>query len=199
MNTDLLIYTVHALFWSAFGITRIVVQRSSRLATESAGQASVTSPATASYSRAVLAIHFVAFALLYFGLGTTVNLNRVPGIFFGQSLVGTLVMAIGSALMCWALAHFASWRLRAKLDAGHRLATEGPFRWLRHPIYMGLNLLAIGSAILAPAPVMWAGALLMCVGSDVRARAEEKLLAQAFGATYTDYCAHTRRFVPGIY
>ncbi len=48
--------------------------------------------------------------------------------------------------MVWALDYFRSWRFRAKLDEGHQLATGGPFRLLRHPIYMGLNLLALGSA-----------------------------------------------------
>jgi protein-S-isoprenylcysteine O-methyltransferase Ste14 len=102
-------------------------------------------------------------------------------------------------LACWALAHFASWRLRAKVDVGHRLATEGPFRHIRHPIYAGLDLLAIGSALWVPTLTLWAAALLMFVGGDLRARAEERLLRQVFGAAYDDYRARTSRFVPGLY
>jgi protein-S-isoprenylcysteine O-methyltransferase Ste14 len=123
----------------------------------------------------------------------------VPAVWAGQRVVGALVIAAAAALICWALAHFASWRIRAKLEAGHRLATDGPFRHLRHPIYMGLNLLALGSAIWVPTPVLWMSVVLMCIGSDLRARAEEKLLLQVFGAAYRDYCQRTSRFVPGIY
>jgi protein-S-isoprenylcysteine O-methyltransferase Ste14 len=56
----------------------------------------------------------------------------------------------GAALMSWARVWFASWRFRAKVDASHQLATGGPFALLRHPIYMGLNLLALGSAVWDP-------------------------------------------------
>jgi protein-S-isoprenylcysteine O-methyltransferase Ste14 len=39
----------------------------------------------------------------------------------------------------------------------------------------------------------------MVLGSDLRGRAEEKLLARAFGDSYSSYRARTRRFVPNIY
>jgi protein-S-isoprenylcysteine O-methyltransferase Ste14 len=101
--------------------------------------------------------------------------------------------------MSWALEYFRSWRFRAKLDAGHQLATGGPFRLLRHPIYMGLNLLAIGSAIWVPTPLLWTAVGVMLIGSDLRARGEERVLLAAFGDAYREYCARTRRFVPGVY
>jgi protein-S-isoprenylcysteine O-methyltransferase Ste14 len=62
-----------------------------------------------------------------------------------------------------------------------------------------MNLLAIGSAIWVPTPILAAGVVLMLVGGDLRGRAEEKLLASEFGAAYTDYCRRTRRFLPGVY
>ena len=64
---------------------------------------------------------------------------------------------------------------------------------------MGLNLLALGSAIWVPTSVVWAAFVLMAIGSDLRARAEESLLIQVFGSSYREYYARTRRFVPGIY
>ena len=50
-----------------------------------------------------------------------------------------------------------------------------------------------------PAAATWIGAVLMVIGSDLCGRAEEKMLASAFGSPYPEYCARTRRFVPGIY
>jgi protein-S-isoprenylcysteine O-methyltransferase Ste14 len=64
---------------------------------------------------------------------------------------------------------------------------------------MGLNLLALGSAIWVPTAIVWIAFLLMVLGSDLRARAEETLLLRVFGASYREYCARTGRFVPGIY
>src|SRR5439155_19920964 len=134
-----------------------------------------------------------------FGIFFAVIPGRVPRWFPGQRIVGATVIAAGAALVVWALLHFRSWRVRAKLDPNHELATGGPFRWIRHPIYMGLNLLALGSALWVPTAILWAAFVLMVVGSDLRARAEEALLERAFGVRYREYRTHTRRFVPGVY
>src|SRR4029077_2576276 len=146
---------------------------------------------TARGARALVAFHALAFAAIYLGLGNAVVPRRVPIWFPGQRLVGTLVIAAGAALASWSLVYFQSWRLQAKLDAGHQLATGGPFRFLRHPIYMGLNLFALGSAVWVPHPIVWLGVVLMVAVSDLRARAEEKLLTRAFGDAYRTYCART--------
>jgi len=61
------------------------------------------------------------------------------------------------------------------------------------------NLLALGTALWVPTAIVWAAFVLMAIGSDLRARAEETLLRQAFDSSYREYCARTRRFVPGIY
>jgi protein-S-isoprenylcysteine O-methyltransferase Ste14 len=198
---DLAVYGVHAAFWASFGITRAIVTRKGN------GGGSETpsippaaeSRQTAPYSRALLAFHMVAFGVMYFGLGQAVIPGLVPAWFVGQRLVGILVMAVGAALMAWSLVYFRSWRFRAQLEAGHQLATGGPFALMRHPIYMGLNLLALGTALWVPTIIVWAAFGLMVVGSDLRARAEERLLQQTFGDAYRSYCSRTKRFVPGLY
>ena len=101
--------------------------------------------------------------------------------------------------MCWSLLYFRSWRFRAKLDAGHELATGGPYALVRHPIDAGMNLLALGTAVWIPTILTWLGLALMFLGSDLRGRAEERVLGAAFGAQYREYCSRTRRFLPGIY
>lgn len=50
-------------------------------------------------------------------------------------------------------------------------------------VYMGLNLLALGTAIWVPTPIVWAGFALMVIGSDLRARADSSLVSiEATGA-----------------
>jgi protein-S-isoprenylcysteine O-methyltransferase Ste14 len=202
---DFALYAVHNAFWVSFGLTRLILRSLDRKDTS----ASVTAPVakqdntaqekTAPFSRALLAFHALAFGAMYFGIGFAVIPGRVPIWFSGQRVVGTMVIAAGAALMVWALVYFRSWRFRAKLDANHQLADGGPFRLLRHPIYMGLNLLALGSALWVPTAIMWAAFVLMVIGSDLRARAEETILEQAFGSRYREYCTRTQRFVPGVY
>lgn len=197
---DLTVYMAHGAFWSAFGLTLLILRISKRLGTATSKPAAVSQPErTARFSRAVIVFHVLAFNVMYIGMGIAVFSGRVPVWFRGQRTVGSMVIAGGAVLVNWALVYFRSWRLRAKLDEGHQLATGGPFRLVRHPIYMGMNLLALGTAILVPTPIVWTGFVLMVVGSDLRARAEEPLLVHAFGDTYRHYMVRTRRFIPGIY
>jgi protein-S-isoprenylcysteine O-methyltransferase Ste14 len=200
LNKDVWIYVAHVAFWTSFGITRWLTRGAPEAAKEhGASVPGVQEEQTARFSRTVLFIHMLAFGAMYYGIGTTVFTGQVPIWFVGQRLVGTAVIAVGAALMCWSVASFHSWRFRAKLDQGHQLATGGPFGLMRHPIYMGMNLLALGTAIWIPSIPVWIGFVLMAVGGDIRARTEEVLLNRAFGAAYSNYCSHTRRFIPGIY
>jgi protein-S-isoprenylcysteine O-methyltransferase Ste14 len=200
MKLDFAIYTMHGVFWSAFGLTRVILRIRDRNDSRAADTAPVSQQEnTAPFSRALLAFHALAFGLMYLGMGIAVVPGRVPIWFPGQRVVGSIVIVGGAALMASALVYFRSWRFRATLDKGHQLATGGPFRILRHPIYMGLNLLALGTALWVPSAIVWAAFVLMAIGSDLRARAEETLLKQAFGPSYGEYCARTARFVPGIY
>jgi len=201
-NPDLQIYGVHGMFWSAFGVTllalRVLYGKDRDASAErSADRAGETH--TARHSRALIAFHSIAFGVMYFGIALAVFGHRVPRWFDGQRGVGTMVVAIGAALMVFTMVHFRSWRFRAKLDSGHQLATGGPFRLLRHPIYMSLNLLAFGSAIWIPSMLLWIAVILMAVGSDLRGRAEERILQEAFGEKYLAYCEGTSRFLPYVY
>jgi hypothetical protein len=61
------------------------------------------------------------------------------------------------------------------------------------------GLLAAGSFLWIPNALVLAGMLLVFLAGDLRARAEEKVLAAAFGDRYRDYAARVKRFVPGVY
>jgi len=195
-NPDLLLYAVHIAFWASFGITRRLLRRQPDAAPETVAAAHEY---TAPFSRTVLAFHMLAFGVLYYGIGNAVIPRRVPEWFAGQRIVGTLVIALGAAVMSWALQSFHSWSFRAKLDEGHQLATNGAFRLMRHPIYTGLTLLALGTAIWAPTAVIWSAFVLMAICSELRARSEEVVLKQAFGDAYVAYSKRTRRFLPFVY
>jgi protein-S-isoprenylcysteine O-methyltransferase Ste14 len=202
---DFTIYLLHLLFWLVFMVARF--------ASKGRRRASVTTPPAARpiatiavapdrvapYSRVLVIVHGFAFAVMYFGIGNAVSSGAIAGASTAERSIGAAIIVAGAALAAWALAHFESWRLRAKLDEGHKLATDGPFRLMRHPIYSALNLLALGSAIWVSGPAMWIAFALMMVGGDLRGRAEERLLKKAFGSTYDAYCARTRRFVPFLY
>jgi protein-S-isoprenylcysteine O-methyltransferase Ste14 len=194
------IYIAHVAFWGAFVIARLIARASPRKKQDAAtGTGRAAKEDSAPYSRVLVGVHMVGFGILYFGVGDAVFGGRPLALFASQMLAGSIVIGCGAVLSCWALLYFRSWRFRATLDVGHELATGGPFRFLRHPIYMALNLLALGTALWIPTLTVWAAFVFMVVGSDLRARAEEALLHRSFGEQYASYCSRTRRFVPLLY
>lgn len=196
---DLAIYGVHAACGLAFLVTRLIVRSSASHGPDAPVEAQAPRTVTAPWSRTLVGLHAVAFGIMYFGIGNAVLPHRVPHWFAGQQIVGALIIAIGAAMGCWSLVYFRSWKFRARIEAGHRLATGGPFSIVRHPIYVGLALLAIGSAVWVPTTMLWIAAALMALVCDLRARVEENVLEQAFGDEYRAYRGRTRRFLPGIY
>ncbi len=109
------------------------------------------------------------------------------------------LLALGAAAAAWALAVFRSYRLQATLEAGHELCEAGPFRFVRHPIYLAFGLLGLGSALWAPTVATWTVAALLWLVADLRARGEERLLEDTFGDRYRRYRDGTARLLPGLY
>lgn len=199
---DLRIYLAHAAFWLAFAAGDFIARRRFRRTTgasvpgaDASGGGSVRAPR----ANLLIGVHMVAFALMYTGVERAVFRGGMPAARPLLSVAGALLILVGGALICWARLSFASWRFRAQIDSGHELATGGPFRFVRHPIYTGLDLLGLGTALWIPTPLVWAGALLMAITGELRARAEEALLERAFGDMYREYMRRTWRFIPGVY
>jgi protein-S-isoprenylcysteine O-methyltransferase Ste14 len=104
---------------------------------------------------------------------------------------------LGAVLMISALRAFS--RAGTPVDPyepARALATDGPYRFTRNPIYLGFALVYLGFAIVLNA--LWAVALLpvvvVVVDRGVIAR-EERYLERRFGEDYRAYKAHVRRWV----
>ena len=134
--------------------------------------------------------------LVYFGMGAGRELDHGFG---PREVIGAVVIQLGTLLSQWTLRTFRSWRVPAEIGVSHQLQTNGPFAWVRHPIYLAMNLLCLGSFIWRPHPVLLAGFVLGWIVGELRARAEEGLLIAHFGDDYRAYMTRTRRFLPGIY
>ena len=102
--------------------------------------------------------------------------------------IGLTLIAAGLAWIGW-----AGWTLRR---AGPRLVDEGPFRFGRHPMYLGSVLALLGVALLLGQPAVAAAAMAYALLVDRwRIPCEEQRLRQAFGGWYLDYAASTRRWL----
>ena len=85
------------------------------------------------------------------------------------------------------------------IQPGHELATDGAYRFIRHPSYLGMILSMLGWALAFRSGLGLILAGLMFVPIIGRIKAEEALLLDQFGEQYTQYRASTWRLVPFIY
>jgi protein-S-isoprenylcysteine O-methyltransferase Ste14 len=113
-----------------------------------------------------------------------------------------IVAAIGSVwLITTAVKTLGKeWSLTARLVEGHKLATTGPYAYVRHPIYTGMlgMLVATGLAISHWVALIVA-LLIFFIGTIIRVRSEEKLLREAFGQDFENYARRVPAIVPGLY
>jgi protein-S-isoprenylcysteine O-methyltransferase Ste14 len=90
-------------------------------------------------------------------------------------------------------------RIQAVVTEDQRLVVGGPYRFVRHPIFASLLclLLATGIAV-ATWPALVVAVLLFLLGTEIRIRAEEALLAGTFGHRFDDYRARTVAYIPFV-
>jgi protein-S-isoprenylcysteine O-methyltransferase Ste14 len=113
---------------------------------------------------------------------------------------GSLLAIAGAAIVLRARAELgAAWSFVPLADPGTGLITTGPYRLVRHPIYLGLALLALGQALAFsnwPAGLMVLGGILPTCAW--RARAEEAVLGRTFGESYARYQKQTKMIIPHL-
>ena len=147
--------------------------------------------------RAPLVANLAAFALyfpaLLLGAGRTTDSRALL-----LAAIGSLLAVAGGALVLISRVELGpSWSLVPRADQG--LVTTGPYRLVRHPIYLAFTLLTTGEAL---AFSSWPALLIVLSGIlptlAWRARAEEKLLSRTFGERYAVYRQRTRMMIPFV-
>lgn len=149
----------------------------------------------------------IAFGVLFglpwdLGLPGPLRLAGVPFVVYGFSMVAW-VMRFRTPAAVLDSTHVTFLKLLRRMavaaPAGRTepLVVAGPYRFVRHPLYSGVDGLTIGIALLVDHPWAFLGALLLGVWfAVVLAPFEERELRALFGALYEDYVRTTRRFLP---
>lgn len=140
----------------------------------------------------VLVILLVAYAGIHWNAGISQPLTRSVWILG----LGVVVFVFGLALAVWARVHLgANWGMPRTQRSGTGLVTGGPYRWIRHPIYTGILLGALGSAV-AVSPY-WLIALAVLGASFIySAHVEEHNMTVRFPDDYPAYQQRTKRLIP---
>lgn len=111
-------------------------------------------------------------------------------------LIGAVLALGASALAIAGKLTLGRWfTTNLAIKEGHALITRGPYRWVRHPIYLGVVLLCLATGLVWNGWAYIGMAVGICLLVWSQLRREERLLVEAFGPAYEDY----RRRVPALF
>ena len=134
--------------------------------------------------------------LLLFAFDSTDTVMRLPHPWRWATLG---LAAVGFGFSWWAritLGRF--WARNVSRKEDHRVIDTGPYALVRHPIYTGIILATIATALLKATLIAWAGVAVMTLGWYVKARLEERFLHSELGEAYDAYKARVPMLVPFI-
>jgi protein-S-isoprenylcysteine O-methyltransferase Ste14 len=110
---------------------------------------------------------------------------------------GAAFVVAGLAFSVWARAHLGrNWSGVVTLKTDHELIRSGPYRFVRHPIYAGLLVAIVGSAIVRGE---WRGVVAVAIAIVAlwrKLRLEERWLGETFGDQYAKYRAEVSALIP---
>lgn len=113
--------------------------------------------------------------------------------------IGAALTAIGIGFAIWARVNLGrNWSPRPAAKEHHELVTTGPYAYVRHPIYTGIMLAALGTALTSS--IFGIGMLIfISIAFALRINKEEKIMLDLFPEQYPEYQKHTKRLVPFVW
>ena len=121
-----------------------------------------------------------------------------PGL---PQIAGFVIGAAGGVFALWCVATFAivGRGTPAPFDPPRRLVTQGPYRSVRNPMYIGAGLALAGAALYYESgPLLGYAALFLLATHLFVVWYEEPTLRRTFGQEYEDYCHGVRRWWPRL-
>lgn len=114
---------------------------------------------------------------------------------------------IGFAMLFIGLGVFAAGRIslgkqfsvKVRVRPDHRLVTSGLYRYVRHPIYLGVILYALSAPVILESLYGFVVMLVLVPLILRRIRVEESALTAKFGLEYVEYVRRTKRLIPLVY
>jgi protein-S-isoprenylcysteine O-methyltransferase Ste14 len=116
---------------------------------------------------------------------------------FALGVVTDAIVLAGAAFTVWARVTLGrNWSGEVTFKQGHELIETGPYALVRHPIYTGLIVMALGTAINYGRAIGFALLISLCASLWWKLRQEEQMMSSHFPAAYSDYRARVRAIIP---
>lgn len=114
--------------------------------------------------------------------------------YFGVSL---LLLGFGFAV--WARFVLGrNWSGIVTVKEDHTLITRGPYAWVRHPIYTGILLALLGTAVTLGTVLNFVEVPVVAFAFWLKLRTEERFMLETFGEQYTAYRHHVKALIPHV-
>jgi protein-S-isoprenylcysteine O-methyltransferase Ste14 len=115
-------------------------------------------------------------------------------------IVGLALDITGVAFAIWARITLGNnWSNAITLKENHELVQGGPYAFVRHPIYTGMFVAMLGTALTIGTVISYLGVISSLVGILIRIRDEDALMAKEFGEAHTAYRTRTKALIPFIW
>jgi len=115
------------------------------------------------------------------------------------AIFGLILTAVGVAVAIWArLALGANWSGTVTIKQDHELIRRGPYRLVRHPIYSGILLAMLGTAIGNGRVACLLGVAINFASFRYKWKIEERFLIDQFGEQYIQYQREVGAVIPGL-
>lgn len=112
-------------------------------------------------------------------------------------MLGAVLTVAGVAFAIWARRHIGrNWSAQVTIRKEHDLIRTGPYARIRHPIYTGLLLAVVGTAIVIGEYRALLALALIFIGFTFKAKREELLLTKEFGPAFDEHRRKTGFFLP---
>ena len=114
--------------------------------------------------------------------------------------LAALLTAAGLAVAVWArFALGGNWSGTIAFKENHELITRGPYARVRHPIYSGLLLMVLGTAVESARPRGFVMLAFVFVTLAIKARLEEAFMIRHFPEAYPQYRHRVKALIPGVW
>ena len=120
------------------------------------------------------------------------------GVLFSPQPLAIALQVIAVALLVWARVTFGLRSFHAAANPTGGLVTNGPYRYIRHPIYAAACLLGWGAIVVHWSLVSVALGVLLFLGALARLLCEEQLVKQTY-PEYLEYSKVTKRMIPYLF
>jgi protein-S-isoprenylcysteine O-methyltransferase Ste14 len=144
----------------------------------------------------IITVAGAAGLILYLLSPTRWTATRIP---LGEWVqwLGIITALVSIPFLIWVHRHLdKQWSIALEIQEGHKLVTSGPYKYVRHPMYLGMFVYTFGLMIIS---LDWLVSLFFAfsiLANYLRISREEQMLIEEFGEEYREYMERTGRLLP---